>query len=213
MATLGELKTSIATKMVRDDLLDDLADELSDHISDAIEYFSDEELPFNAIVTTGNCTASTITMDIPATVRRIDRLTIPASFQDVREVGLEEIERLDTATGLPYLYCYYNDQIRLYPTPDQAYTLQFTGLKQIAAPTSDLDGTTVWTNQAKALISARTRMTLYRDQFRDTEGAQNAMAATKEALDRLKQEAARRLETPLRGRSGGRGSYNIYSDR
>lgn len=209
--TLLELKTRIATEMVRDDLLDDLLIQLNLHINRAIEYFSDEELPFNVIVTTTPTVANTITVSIPSTVRRIDRLTIPALYAEVREVGLEEIERLDGGgAGFPQLYCYYNDQIRLWPTPDAIYTLQFTGLKQIDAPTSDSDDTTPWTNAAYDLIACRTRMTLYRDQFRDQEGAELAVAATSEALDRLKQETARRLETPLRGPAHyARSGFNI----
>ena len=78
-------------------------------------------------------------------------------------------------------------------------TLQFIGLKQIDAPVDDGDATTPWTNQAYDLISCRARMTLYRDQFRDAEGMQMAAAATSEALSRLKEETARRQETPLRG--------------
>jgi hypothetical protein len=213
MATLLELKTRIATEMVRDDLLDDLADQLTLHIERAIEYFSDEDLPFNAVVTTGVTVASTVTMDIPATVRRIDRLTIPAQYVELREIGLDEIEGLDnSATGQPSHYCYFNDQIRFWPIPDAVYTMQFTGLKQIDAPTADADATTVWTNAAYDLISSRTRMTLYRDQFRDPDGAALAMSATAEALSRLKQENARRQEMPLRGPAHyGRGGFNINS--
>lgn len=213
MATLDELKTRIATEMVRDDLLDDLADQLTLHIARAIEYFSDEEFWFNVIVTTGVTVASTVGMNIPATVRRIDRVTIPAQYVELRECSLPEIEGMDNAmTGRPSWYCYYNDQIRFWPIPDAVYTLQFTGLKQIDAPTADDDDDTVWTNQAQDLICARARMTLYRDQFRDAEGAGLARAATDEALSRLKQETARRLETPLRGPAHyGRSGFNIYS--
>lgn len=200
MATLLELKTRIATEMVRDDLLDDLATQLTTHIARAIEYFADEEFWFNTIVTTSPCTASSVTMNVPATVRRIDRLTIPDKYAELMEVGLDEIEALDAGTtGQPQRYCYYNDQIRFWPIPDAAYTLQFTGLEQIDAPTLDSDSSTVWTNQAQDLICARTRMTLYRDQFRDSEGAQLAMSAAAEARDRLMTETARRLETPLHG--------------
>lgn len=212
MATLGDLKTRIATEMVRDDLLDDLADQLTLHIGRAVEFFADQELPFNAIVATAPTIAATITIDIPATVRRIERLTIPAQYRELQEVGLEQIEHLVASTGVPSQYAYYNDQIRLWPTPDAAYTLQFTGLKQIDAPTDDADATTPWTNAAYDLIAAQTRMTLCRDQFRDQDGAQMAVVATKEALDRLSLEAARRLETPLRGPAHYRRSgFNINS--
>ncbi len=202
MATLGDLKTRIATEMVRDDLLDadQLAGQLALHIARAIDHYADEDLPFNAVVATAACTPSAVVMDMPATVRRIDRLTIPALTTELIEVTLAEIDGLDNdRTGQPERYCCFNDQVRLWPIPDAAYLLRFAGLKRIDPPTDDADGTTPWTNAASDLIGARTRMTLYRDQFRDAEGVQMAMGAVQESLDRLKTQTARRLETTLRG--------------
>jgi len=212
MATLAELKTRIQTEVNRDDLEDDLATILQQHIEAACEFFADEKFWFNSIVTTAATTPSTVTMTIPATVRRIERLTIPAQYTELREAVLPEFEQLDGGeTGVPCVYAYYNDQIRLWPTPDAAYTLQFTGLAQVDAPETASE-TNIWTVQAFDLIVSRVKMTLARDVFRDPDGVTLYGAATAEILRRAKRETARRLETPLRSRPDGlvRGSsFNI----
>lgn len=215
MATLGELKTRISVEMDRDDLLDEFVQQLEDHIADAIEFFSDERFWFNAIVTTGTATASQIGMDVPSGIRRIDKVTIPNVYVQVRELTLPELEALqDGVTAQPRYYAYYNDQIRFWPVPDQNYTIEFTGLAQIDAPAADGDSN-VWTTTAAALIVNRAKMTLARDIYRDPEGVQLYGSATSEALQRLKRETARRLVTPRRmqddgGLAGGR--FNIYYD-
>lgn len=198
MATLAEIKTRIIAETNRDDLADDLASQLILHIQRACEFFADEHFWFNAIVTTANTTPGSDLVAVPATVRRVERLTIPAQFAEVVEVQLGQIEVLDGAqTALPWRYAYYNNQLKLWPIPDQAYTLQITGLAQIDAPAADGDSN-AWTEEAQDLIVARASMTLYRDQFRDTDGVQLAASASKEALARLKRETGRRLRTPLR---------------
>jgi len=208
MATLAELKTRIQTEINRDDLADDLATVLQQHIAAACEYFADEKFWFNSIVTTTPASAQSV--NIPAAVRRIERLTIPAQYTELREVVLPEFERLDGGqTGLPNAYAYYNDQVRLWPAPDATYTLQFTGLAQVDAPTSDSDSN-IWTTQAFDLIVSRVKMTLARDVFRDPDGVQLFAAATAELLRKLKRETARRLETPLRARPDGLVRYNRF---
>lgn len=200
MATLADLKTRIITETSRSDLEDELADQLLLHIQRACEYYATTRFWFNALVTTGNTTASSETMAIPATIRVIDRLTIPAQYRDLIELTLPAFDQLSgVQSGVPQRYCYYNDQIRLYPVPDAVYTLQFTGIAQVAAPDDDAD-TSIWTNEAQDLIVAQTKLTLYRGQFRDPEGAQLANVEVQDALARLQRETAKRLETPLRSR-------------
>ena len=196
MATYAKMKTRIVTEMVRSDLEDTLATQLTTHIARACEYFSDERFWFNAIVTTASTTASQQTVDVPATVRRVDRVSIPAYSTNLEEYTLAAIDDNDVES-LPSRYAYHNDAIYLWPIPDAAYTLRIVGLSQINAPVDDTDEN-AWTDEAQDLIVARVKMTLYRDQFRDPEGAQMAMGAVQEALARLSRETARRLETPLR---------------
>jgi hypothetical protein len=199
MTTLADLKTRIIAEMVRDDLSDDLAAQLLIHIQRACEYYADEKFWFNSIIASAVTVAGTATVNVPATMRRVDRVSIPAYYTDALiEVTLIDLKS-DTTQSLPRGYAYYNDALKFYPIPDAVYTLELTGLAQVAAPTADAD-TSIWTNEAQDLIVARTKMTLYRGQFRDPEGTQLAIAEVQEVFNKLKRETAKRLETKLRMR-------------
>lgn len=198
MATYLELRTRIISEMNRDDLADELATQLATHIAQSCEYYADERFWFNAIVTTAPTTGGVETVAVPATVRRIDKLTIAAQYAELQEITLPQFEEPgSTSPGQPSQYAYYNDAVKLWPIPDGVYSLQFTGLKQIDAPVADSD-TNEWTTEAYDLIVAHTKMRLYRGQFRDPEGAQMAKDEALEAFNRLKRETAKRLATPLR---------------
>jgi hypothetical protein len=201
MATLDDLKTRIITELSRDDLEDTLAAQLTTHISRACEFYANQRFWFNAVVATASTTANVETVAIPAGVRRIDRMTIPASYAEVQEAILPDLDNVaSVTTGRPTHYAYYNDSVRLYPVPDSAYTLRIYGLAQIDAPVDDTDEN-AWTEEAQDLIVSHTKMTLCRDQFRDAEGTQLAMGATQDALKRLQRETAQRLRTQLQPRS------------
>ena len=198
MATFAEIKARIVTELVRDDLEDDLASQLTLHIQRACEYFADERFWFNAYVGTVSTVGGQQTVTVPADCRRVERVSVPASQVDVREVLLSDIPDW-TASSVPQLYAYDNDTLYFHPTPDAVYSLRLVGTKQIDAPVDDTDENE-WTVEAQDLIVARAKMTLLRDQFRDPQGVEMAMGATQEALQRLKRETARRLAVPLRPR-------------
>lgn len=206
MALYSDLKTRIITELSRDDLSDTLATQLTTHIASACEYYADRKFWFNTVFTTVATVASTATVAIPATVRRVEKVTIPAYYTELRECTLAQLP--DTGErGVPLQYAYFNDSLRFYPVPDAAYTLNIFGTAQVAAPTLAAD-TNVWTTEAYDLITAHTKFTLCRGQFRDPEGAQLAQAETQDALKRLLTETAKRLATPLRATQRGQ-RYNI----
>lgn len=206
MTTLSDLKTRIIAETNRDDLSDTLATQLLTHIQRACEFYADEKFWFNSLVATTPTVASTQTIDIPATFRRVDQVTVPAYNLDLTEETLLNMP-IYPVYALPDRYAYYNDQLTLYPIPDAVYTLELTGIAKVTAPALDAD-TSIWTNEAQDLIVARAKMTLYRGQFRDPEGTQLAIAEVQEVFNKLKRETARRLETKLRPRMSRR-PYNI----
>jgi hypothetical protein len=198
MATLGDIKTRIITELSRDDLGDDLAGQLATHIARAIEYYSDTRFWFNAAFASATTTAGSATVAIPSTIRRIDRVSIPAEMVDLIETTFPLVVDVDNqAASRPQFYAYYNDSLWLSPVPAAAYVLNIYGVAQITQPAGDT-GSTVWTNQAQDLIVNHTKMTLCRDQFRDPDGTQLALGATSDAFKRLRRETARRLSTSLR---------------
>ena len=210
MADFDALKLEVATETNRDDIASggDIEGTLEKHIQDACEFFADTKFWFNSILTTATTSANVATVAIPAGVRIAERVTIPAYQMELAEATASTLPE-SVSTGMPSRYAYYNDSLRFYLTPDAAYTLNIYGIAQIDAPSAGSD-TSVWTNEASRLIRARTKQTLYRGVFRDTEGATLAAAEAQEELVRLKRETARRLVTPLRAPRAGR--YSIFAD-
>lgn len=210
MATLADLKTRIVTEMVRDDLLDDLAAQLQLHIQRACEHYADTRFWFNARVDWANTTPGSAFIDIPNSLRRVDRVTIPAQYVELQEFTLDGLEPDGPSpSGRPERYAYYNDQLMLDPVPNALYTLRLIGLARIAPPASD-GASNAWTNEAQDLIAARVKATLYRSQYRDPAGAELAMVDEREAYDRLRRETGKRLKTPRRAELSGSGRpFNI----
>ena len=202
MATLADIKTRIITETARDDLEDDLAAQLLTHIQRACEHYGAHRFWFNAAVMTFSTEAGAPVAELPLSLRRIDRLTIPAQRINLREVILPELDDMESiGAGVPELYAYQGDSVRLSPVPSAIYTMQAYGVARINAPAIDTDAS-AWTNEAQDLIVNHAKMTLYRDQFRDAQGAQMAMGATQDALNRLRRETAERLRAPLRMPAG-----------
>ena len=192
MATYADLKARIIKETERQDLSDDLADILAIHIADAIEEYADTRFWFNQVVQSVSTVADAQSVAIPAAVRIVDRIAGP--YGDLAPAILGQFTDdgdLDW-TGSPTSYTYVDGDLRLFPIPNEAYALTVYGVAEVAAPTADADSS-VWTNEAQALIAAHTRMTLMRDQFRDESGAALAANAVSMHLNRLRRGSDLRL--------------------
>jgi hypothetical protein len=196
MATLGELKTRITTEVNRDDLADDLATILDTYISRSIDFYSSSRFWFNEFRTTSTFAINEQYTDIPEGVREIDDVWIIVGSVRYRLMRQEmaDLEALYSVplTGQPTDYAVFGTQIRLWPTPNMAYTGIWIGIRDVT-PLVDDDSSNYWTIQGQDLIDARTRYLLYRDEFRDDFGTQQAGIAMDEAYRRLKGETNRRI--------------------
>lgn len=194
MATLGDLKAAIIADMDRDDLADESAATLTRHIRAAIEYYADQQFWFNQAVVSVSTVADVATVAIPASMRVVDR--VAARFNNLTPIELSDFpdDGGQPLKGAPQCYAFDGGDLRLFPTPDAVYPLGLYGIAQINAPAQDVDSN-AWTTEAFALIAARVRFTLYRDVFRDPEGAEMAMGGLQEALTELKMQSERRLRT------------------
>jgi hypothetical protein len=198
MATLGDLKTRVILETNRDDLAEGEESEaaLTGAIDRAIEYYADEKFYFNRDSGTAITTSGTGYVVCPYAVRVPETVSYNGTL--LAKVPFDSISYL-TLTGQPTRWAENGGLIQLSPIPDAAYSLTVHGIAQIDAPEDDGDET-VWTNEAYDLIVARVRFLLYRDVFRDKDGAQLAAQAEGEALTRLRKETRRRSVTPLRSR-------------
>ena len=196
MATLGDLKARIILETNRDELAEggEAAAALTTAIMRAIEHHSAETFWFSrdsAIVATKSGTRHVVR---PYAVRLIDSVVLEG--EPLIKSSPRELERRKES-GPPSHWAENGELILLWPIPDSVYALDVLGDGQLDAPQEDGDES-VWTNEAYDLIAARVRFLLYRDTFRDPEGAQMAAQAEEEALGRLRRETRRRAVTPLR---------------
>ena len=87
--------------------------------------------------------------------------------------------------GLPTFYARFSEGYRLYPIPDQAYTVRFTGHVRLGAPATDADSN-AWTDEAYDLIAAYAKRWLAIHRLKDPN--------LKAAMDTAVQEASTSLK-------------------
>lgn len=202
MATLDDLRTRLIAETNRDDLSDDLAAALNEVIQRAIEYYALQRFTFNETTATGVTVAGNQYVTLPTGIRRLDMLEVtvganryPLTARDYAEI--QQWQGYSSSSGQPTDYSVSEGQVRLYLTPNIAYTLSFTGIKDVTPALNYAVGTSsnAWLVQGYDLIAARCRYLLYRDYFRDDAGASIALGAEQEAMARLRNEASRLLGT------------------
>lgn len=210
MATLAELKTRIRLETNKDDIAasGEAETALTTALTQAVEYYADEQFWFNRASGSGNTSAATATIALPAGIRI--PLSVSYLGETLRKEHLDKFQHR-TETGQPMVWAENEGAIQLWPIPDATYSLSVFGT---ASTTLPADGASnIWTSEAVDLIAARTRFLLFRDIWRDMEGVQLAASAEGEALSRLRKETRRRGITPLRSTGdepwSARSSFNI----
>lgn len=199
MADLATLKSRIASEIHRTDLTSAIASA----ISDAVEHYQSRPFRFNEAIASFSTVAGTEFYSSLTDVGRIDEVRV---LVNARKTVLEPwtygyMEEVATTTNTqsqPWAWAWYAEQIRLYPVPDDAYTITVSYTKQYGVPASDSDSN-VWTNEAEALIRHAAKKRLYRDVTRDMEAAMTAEQAEAEAYRRLIQDNTALANGALRG--------------
>jgi hypothetical protein len=205
MATYADLQARIIRETNRDDLGDTLALSLTQAIQDAIAFYADQRFWFNESIATSVTVLNNEYVSLPGTTnfRKLDRfaITVGATQYPLRAQSLVQIEDWAKAIqtqGQPTDYAVYGSAdtptYRLWPRPNAVFPLTWVGVVDLGTLSAGSDSNS-WTTYGQALIVARAKMLLYRDQFRDMEGAQVAANAEAQQLNTLKTETARRLGT------------------
>lgn len=167
--TLGRMKARIANEIGRGDLTTDVANA----ISTAISYYQNERFYFNE---TRDITWNTVanqdiytSADVAnfANLIKIDYLFAYIGGQPYAILPLfpkaMEWSHLSTGDpiGQPLRFLHYAESIRLYPTPDQAYSMRMAGVLSLAEPASDSVTGNNWMTKAEEMIRCRAKYELY----------------------------------------------------
>ena len=108
---------------------------------------------------------------------------------------VEELSEQGTQTGEPRYYTFYDKRFRLYPVPDDVYTVRVGGVIKVAAPATSGETGNPWMVEAEKLIRMRAQFELFAHVIVDTERAQIASGAADEILTRLKIRTSNKVQT------------------
>lgn len=194
MTTQTIMKARIADELARTDLTSQIAYA----IGDAIAAYEDERFYFNEARTiTFSTVASQEFYDSDdaaafANLVKIDYVFIyigdqPFQLLAMKPADMEASVLNGTSTGQPSWYCYYNEQMRFYPVPSDAWTVRIGAAVKVAAPASDSEASNPWMTKAERLIRSRAKLELALHVLKDTELAGTLTQAVEEAYEQLKE--------------------------
>lgn len=198
MSTYGELQAQIADELNRTDL----TTQIQRAILSAIRHYRWDRFRFNTAVATTPTVSGEEYYDLPTDFVDADMLTlIDGTYRfNLREATWHWIEREKVTTdysALPQYWAVYSQSIRLYPTPDDAYTLRIAYVYELPALSASSDAN-AWTNEAEELIRNRALAYLWRQVIRDEQSLQQAQIAEsyeREAYSQLKAALNRQEST------------------
>lgn len=202
MSTLAVMKARIADELARSDLTSQIAYA----ISDAIKAYEDERFHFNE---SRAITVSTVADQefydendaaAIATINKIDYVgvyvgDIMSRLKAETPANIELMSQNGTGTGTPYAYCWYGNQIRLYPTPNTALTVRIGAAVNVAAPAADATTGNAWMTHGERLVRSRAKLELALHVLKDQDLAQTMATAVNEAFDQLKSRSNQLTQT------------------
>jgi hypothetical protein len=197
MTTFAVMKARIVSETVRDDLT---ATQLGAVVNDAIKQFEGQRFAFNErryqiltvaaqeyydLITPTLLTSAGDAVGTGEMLLELDDITVTVNSQPYRlcprtQQGINEWQTT-TYQGQPADYTLYGQQLRIWPLPDAAYTLNLNGLARLSPKPLSADAdTNAWMTEGEVLIRSHAKMLLYRDVLRDQEGASLAADAVKD---------------------------------
>jgi hypothetical protein len=204
MATYIDMITRIQDDLVNESIT---VAQIKNAIITAISNYENTPFYFNQKIGTFNTIGSqeyygaAALADIPNIVKFRSAVVVDSGYStQLNAVDFSEMDnRQDNLTvGRPYAYSAFAQQLRLYPIPDKAYTVDLAYVYKFATLSADSD-TNAWTNDAEEMIRQCAKRRLALDIFYSDKIAARCKMLEDEAYDGLMDETASRLpNTELR---------------
>ncbi len=186
MSTYGEMQTNIANILRRSDL----GTEIPIAIKRAIKFYEQENWPWQEVRdTTLTTTADQKTVDLPSDFGYEVSLTTTVSdyTYPVRKTTLAYLEKLyisSNVTQWPTLYAIFDDDIYLYPIPDDSYALVLAYYQNLTTLSNSSDSN-AWTTTAEEMIESHALWWLASKVMRNQELAGSYKTAERLAYQQL----------------------------
>jgi hypothetical protein len=194
-STLADMRARILDELQRNDL----EGQINNAITEAADYFRRDAFFRNDAQDSSTVTiAGTNVYAAPADVAEIRQLAItvsntkyPLRLRSWEYINAEDSNTLTPVEGPPVEYAVNLPSngmtIRLFPTPDGAYRLQYDYVQIIAAPVLDTDSN-FWTMEGREMVRAYAKYLLRMNVLNDAQGAQADREMADLYFRKLKQE-------------------------
>lgn len=205
MTTLEDLTADIADDV--DDTSGEYGAQITAAVLAAIRYCERKMYYFNetrdetfVTVAAQEWYGAAANANIPTLVR-IQRAYFVDSATNVIEMRRyipEEMEILSgngVATGQPYAWTYFKQQIRIYPIPNAVYTIRLQLGPYRLAPLVNPTDNNAWLDEAYDMIKARAKYILHKNTLKDPGLAMEALNDFEDQNRSLKAETAARNGT------------------
>lgn len=203
MTTLAVLKAEIADDLERTDLTTQIAEAITaaiTHWQAERFYFNESRLNTFVTVAAQSTYTSSDDGDIPNFLQ-IDYVKLIDSDGQIYTLLRQDPEDIEdllftgTSSGRPYSYAYWEESFRLFPVPDDVYTIRPVGHVLKAEPAADGATGNVWMTAGYDLIKAEALERLSKFKERDLDYAGTNREAKIAALSRLWRLSSKKTAT------------------
>ena len=160
MSNYQTMRARVASEVKRGNLTAD-STAVKNAVLDAIKFYETRRFSWNEFVDSSHTTtASSPVVTITSTLRivRVDniKLTIGTRFYPLSRTTYRNIDSIDSDqwSGYPEYWAWYNEKLRLYPIPNDAYTLHISGVRRLEDISAEAGGSASneWMVEGEVLI-------------------------------------------------------------
>lgn len=163
-----------------------------DEINAAIDFYQKKRFYFSDSRTvTFNTVAGQSDYDFATDFYRLDEVTVVVGgvTTEMRRQDYTDIETSlanFNGNGQPWSYAYLDGGLRLYPKPNNVYTIRFLGHYKVPAPETGSETDNPWMDEAFELIRCRAKLSLAMHVLEDDALASRMALAERQAFRALK---------------------------
>lgn len=181
MPGIATLKARIAQEMKRSELTA-CSTAVQTAMLSAIEFFETRRFPWNEFegsvkVTTSSASFVTLSSASHPEIVKLDsvRMDINNRSYPLIEKTWRELEEIDATQyyGYPDYYAVHSEKVRLYPPPNAAYSMMWSGVFRLPnLDTTSASSSNAWTERGEEMIRLKAKSILFRDELRNPQMAE-----------------------------------------
>jgi hypothetical protein len=195
MTTLAVMKARIADEIARSDLTSQIAYAITDAIEAYKQKkfsFSNARFNFSTVISQEFYDSSDHANLAADVLQKIESIFVyigetPRRLKAMSPDAIESAAT-DSFTADPSNYCWYGEQLRLWPIPYAVRTVRMLAKIRPAAPAADGTTGNAWMTEGERLIRCRAKFELFTHVIRNSEKAAEMVPLINEAFDQLREK-------------------------